>query len=62
MTSDSGSQEAMGRLRAWVDGPAPKYGFLFVDGPGGSGKSVLLRDFAEVAPNTVLDSDNSPYL
>ncbi|MDC2958786.1 SUKH-4 family immunity protein [Streptomyces gilvifuscus] len=54
MTSDSGSQEAMGRLRAWVDDPAPKYGFLFVDGPGGSGKSALLRDFAEARPNAVL--------
>ncbi|WP_194238594.1 SUKH-4 family immunity protein [Streptomyces spongiae] len=54
MTPPSSSVDAASRLHAWVNDPSPKRGFLFVDGPAGSGKSALLRDFAEGTPGAVL--------
>lgn len=53
MTPHNSSSEAASSLRAWVNEPSPKRGFLFVDGPAGSGKSALLRDFAEATPEAV---------
>lgn len=54
MTPQSDSHEAASRLHAWVNDPSPKHGFLFVDGPAGSGKSALLRDFAKATSKAVL--------
>ncbi|MEV6741659.1 SUKH-4 family immunity protein [Streptomyces sp. NPDC051104] len=54
MTPDSSPYDAASLLREWANDPSPKRGFLFVDGPAGSGKSALLRDFAEATPDTAL--------
>ncbi|WP_073935079.1 SUKH-4 family immunity protein [Streptomyces sp. CB02400] len=49
-TAVNNSDEAADHLHAWVADPSPDRGFLFVDGPAGSGKSPLLRKTASAAP------------
>ncbi|MGP2440134.1 hypothetical protein [Streptomyces sp. JW3] len=49
-TALDNSDEAADRLHTWAADSSPDRGFLFVDGPAGSGKTGLLREVATATP------------
>ncbi|NUT25196.1 MAG: hypothetical protein HOV84_04555 [Streptomyces sp.] len=54
MNAQHGPQDAADQIRAQLGRLSPTKGFLYLDGPSGTGKSRLLQHFADSTPGALL--------